>query len=269
MPFVERPGGVRIFWDHGGRLEGPPVLLVRGLSRSSSYWLGLRPLLEREHHVVVLDNRGVGRSSAVRPGFRVEDMADDCAAVLREVGACHVFGISLGGMVAQHLALRHPTFVRTLALGATTFGGREREPVPARVIASFLRTATMSTGETIRSTAPITLSPAFVRARPDVVDEWVAIAEREPRNLGSLVGQLLAAARHDASAQVASLAMPVLVLVGDADQLIPPGNSRQLAARIPGAELVVLPGLAHDFPTEDPERVAALLAGFVARHPDR
>lgn len=247
-------------------MDGPPILLIRGLSRSSTYWLGLRPMLEEKHRVVVLDNRGVGRSSAVGPGFRVEDMADDCAAVLREVGACHVFGISLGGMVAQHLALRHPEFVRTLTLGATTCGGRDRKPVPAWVIASFLRTATMSTEQMMRFTAPITLDPAFCRARPDVIDAWVEIAQREPRNGLSLVGQLLAAARHDASARVSTLRMPVMIVVGDRDRLIPPENSRQLHERIPGSELVTLAGCAHDFPTEAPEKVAAILEGFIAKH---
>ncbi len=269
MPFLERPGGVKIFWEQRGRTDGPPVMLIRGLSRSSTYWLDLRPLLERDHRVVVLDNRGVGQSSAVGPGFRVEDMADDCAAVLREVGACHVFGISLGGMVAQHLALRHPSFVRTLMLGATTFGGRERKAVPAWVVASFLRTATMSTEQMIRSTAPITLDPEFVRARPDIVDEWVAIAEREPRNGLALVGQLLAGARHDASKQVAGLKMPVMIVVGDRDRLIPPENSAQLHARIPDSQLVTLPGCAHDFPTEAPEKVAAIISGFVQKHAAR
>jgi len=214
----------------------------------------------------VLDNRGVGKSSAVGPGFRVEDMADDCAAVLREVGACHVFGISLGGMVAQHLALRHPSFVRTLTLAATTFGGPERKRVPAWVIAAFLRTATMSTENMIRSTAPITLDPEFVRARPDVVDHWVRIAESEPRNGLALVGQLLAAARHDASKQVSSLKMPVMIVVGDRDRLIPPESSQQLHERISGSELVTISGGAHDFPTEAPEKVASILSAFIAKH---
>ncbi len=269
MPFLDRPGGVRIFWDQGGKEDGPPILLIRGLSRSSSYWLGLRPLLEKDHRVVVLDNRGVGQSSAVRPGFTVQDMADDCAAVLRQIGACHVFGISLGGMVAQHLALRHPAFVRTLTLAATTFGGRERKPVPPWVIASFLRTATMSTEQMMRFTAPITLDPDFVRARPDVVDAWVKIALGEPRNGWALLGQLLAAARHDASKDVSSLKMPVMIVVGDRDRLIPPENSTQLHQRIPGSEMVTLPGLAHDFPTEAPEKVADVIASFVGKHVSR
>jgi pimeloyl-ACP methyl ester carboxylesterase len=260
---------VRIFWERGGNASGPRVMLIRGLSRSSRYWLELRPMLERDHDVVVLDNRGVGKSSAVRPGFRVEDMADDCGAVLREVGACHVFGISLGGMIAQHVALRHPSYVKTLMLGATTFGGPERVRVPRSIVVSFLRTATMSTERAIRFTAPLTLDPDFVRARPDVVDRWVEIATSEPRHRGSLIGQLLAAARHDASKPIAKLAMPVLVVTGDRDRMIPPANSEQLAARIPNATLIVLAGCAHDFPTEAPEKVAAIIAGFVARHADR
>lgn len=266
MPFVTRPRGIRIWWEESGRKDGPPLLLIRGLSRSSRYWLELRPLLERTHRLVVLDNRGVGRSSAPLPGFTVEDMADDVGAVLREVGACHVFGISLGGMVAQHVALRHAAFVRTLALGATTFGGRDRVPVPARVIRSFLRTATMGTEEAMRFTAPLTLSRSFVAARPDVIDTWVRIALEEPRHKLALVGQLLAAARHDASAKVGALSMPVLVITGDDDTLISWENSRRLAERIPGSELVVLPGAGHDFPTERPDEVAALLGGWVARH---
>jgi pimeloyl-ACP methyl ester carboxylesterase len=260
---------VRIFWERGGNASGPRLLLIRGLSRSSRYWLDLRPMLERDHDVVVLDNRGVGRSSAPRPGFRIEDMADDVGAVLREVGACHVFGISLGGMIAQHVALRHGEKVKTLMLGATTFGGPERIPVPRSIVLSFLRTATMSTEQSIRTTGPLTLDPAFVRARPDVIERWVEIATSEPRHRGSLIGQLLAAARHDASKQVAKLTMPVLVVTGDRDRMIPPANSEQLAARIPGAELIVLPGCAHDFPTEAPEKVAAIISGFVARHADR
>jgi 3-oxoadipate enol-lactonase len=267
MPFIARPGGIRVFFEVSGNLRGPTILMIRGLSRSSTYWFGLRPLMEKEHRVVVLDNRGVGQTSAPLPGFRVEDMADDCAEVLRRVGASHVFGMSLGGMIAQWVAIRHPSFVRTLTLGATTCGGSDRAPVPRSVIASFLRTAAMSTAEAIRYTAPITLAPSFVRDRPEVVDEWVAIAEREPRNKLSLIGQLLAGARHDASAAVRGLKMPVQVIVGDADTLIPPKNSAQLADRIPGAKLVTIPGGAHDFPTESPDVVAELLTRWIAAHP--
>jgi 3-oxoadipate enol-lactonase len=267
MPFVDRPRGIRVFFEVSGDPRGPTLLMIRGLSRSSAHWFGLRPLMEKQHRVVVMDNRGVGRTSAPLPGFRVEDMADDCAEVLRRVGAAHVFGMSLGGMIAQWVAIRHPSFVRTLTLGATTCGGKDRAPVPRGVIAAFLRTAGMGAAEAIRYTAPITLAPSFVRDRADVVDQWVAIAEREPRNKLSLIGQLLAAGRHDASTAITGLKMPVQVLVGDADTLVPPRNSVQLAERIPGATLVTIPGGAHDFPTESPELVADLLTKWIAAHP--
>ena len=121
---LERPDGSRLYYEVGGR--GAPLVLIRGLSRSSAYWFDFRDLLEQHRTVLVLDNRGVGRSSTPRGPWSTEDMADDVADVLRDSGVerADVFGISLGGMVAQHLALRHPHRVKRLMLACTTPGGR-------------------------------------------------------------------------------------------------------------------------------------------------
>lgn len=269
MPFAAQ-SGQRTYYEVSGRAAGAPTLvLIRGLSRSSRYWLDVRPLLEARLRVVVLDNRGVGQSDAPPPGFGVEDMGDDVAAVMDHAGIsrAHVFGISLGGMVAMRFALRHGPRVEKLVLGATTAGGRGRLPVPVSVVAAFLGSARLGTAEAIRRTAPLTLSERALRERPEIVETWVELAEAEPRHKLALVGQLLAARRHDASQELGRIAAPTLVLTGDADTLIDPAESRRLAHAIPSSTLEILPGAGHDFPTEQPAETAEAILRFLTGSP--
>lgn len=251
----------RIYYELAGPPEAPPLVLIRGLGRSSSYWLEMRSLLERERRVLVLDNRGVGRSDAPPLPWGTDDMADDVALVLRESGLqrADVFGISLGGMIAQKLALRHPHRVRRLVLGCTTPGGRNARSVPPSAVWALIRAAGMPFEQGIRSTAPFVLSDEALARRPEIIDLWVAIARSEPRSRRGLIGQLLAAAAHDAWDDLPFVRHETLVVTGDADRLIPMENSRLLADRIPRASLVILPGAGHDFPTERPEETARLI----------
>lgn len=213
-----------------------------------------------------MDNRGVGRSDPTAAGFGTADMADDAAAVLDRSGVhrAHVFGISLGGMIAQQLALRHPGRVSSLVLGATTMGGKSAARPPRTAIFALLRAASGSVAEAIRLSTPWVLDAAFVERHPEIVDEWIAIAEGEPRHPFALLGQLLASLFHDTSEHIHRIRAPTLVVTGDRDRLIPMENSRQLATRIPGARLSILPGAGHDFPTERPGEVARLLTEFIA-----
>jgi 3-oxoadipate enol-lactonase len=263
MPYARR-AGLRLYWEISGKHDAPAILLIRGLSRSSSYWYDLRPLLEPRFRVLVMDNRGVGRSDAPGPGFTTADMADDVAAVLHQSGVhrAHVFGISLGGMIAQQLALRHPGRVDRLVLGATTMGGRGAVPAPREAILGLLRAGRGTAADQIRLSTPWVLDAEAVARRPAVVDEWIAIAEREPRSRLAILGQLLAAAVHDTSEHLHRVRRPTLVVTGDRDRLIPMGNSDRIARAIPGSALHVLPGAGHDFPTEQPDEVARLLGEF-------
>ena len=110
MPIATRRS-IRLHWELSGNEKGPPLLLIRGLSRSSRYWYDLRPLLEPTFRVLVMDNRGVGRSSAPGPGFGTADMADDCAAVLDTLGGIRTAGTSIPLVYellsSCHLALGH------------------------------------------------------------------------------------------------------------------------------------------------------------------
>lgn len=259
--FARAPGGHRIYYELGGPEDARPLVLIRGLGRSSSYWLEFRQHLERERRVLVLDNRGVGRSDTPALPWSTADMADDLASVLRESGVqrADVFGISLGGMVAQQLALRHPHRVERLVLGCTTPGGPRAHSVPPRAALALARAATLPLAEGVRSTARWVLSEQALACRPDIVDIWVAIGESEPRSRLGFLGQLLAAARHDVSRRLRYLEHDTLVLTGDADRLIPEANSALLAAELPRASLRTLRGAGHDFPTERPRESASLI----------
>ncbi len=263
--FARTPDGHRLYYELGGPAGAPPIVLIRGLARSSSYWLELRERLVRERQVLVLDNRGVGRSDTPALPWRTEDMADDVASVLRASGVerADVFGVSLGGMIAQHLALRHPHRVRKLVLACTSPGGRGARSIAPAAALALARGAAMPFAEGIRNTAPWVLSDEARRQRPEIVDIWVAIAASEPRSRRGVLGQLLAAARHDTWALLPELEAPTLVLGGDADRLIPPENGELLAARIPNARLRQLRGAGHDFPTERPAETASILSDFL------
>ena len=263
--FARRRDGHRIYYEVGGLESAPPLVLIRGLARSSRYWLGFRELLEAERRVVVLDNRGVGRTDTPRPPWSTADMADDVAEVLIASGVerADVFGISLGGMIAQQLVLRHPHRVDRLVLACTSPGGRGATRIHPKAAFALARSAAMPFRDGLRYSAPWVLSPEHLAAHPETVDTWIDIAASERRDRLGIVGQLLAAARHDAWSLLHHVTQPTLVLRGDADRLIDPKNSEQIADCIPHASLRTLEGAGHDFPTERPDETARLVLEFL------
>jgi pimeloyl-ACP methyl ester carboxylesterase len=257
--------GCRLYWELDGDPSAPPLLLVRGLARSARYWAGLRELLAPRFRLILVDNRGIGRSDAPRPPYSTALMADDTAAVLDDAGVAraHVFGMSLGGMIVQQLALRHPARVDRLVLGCTSPGGRNAVRFPLRAVLNLVRSGLAPPERALRIVAPYLLSAQTLRERPDVIDSWQAITRAEPPRLRGLIGQLSAAARHDAWERLPGIGAPTLVLTGDADRLIPHHNSRLLAQRIAGARLQLIAGAGHDFAADRPAETAAALTAFL------
>ena len=256
-------GRTALHWESTG--DGPPVLLIMGLGLSGGAWWRTVPVLAGRLRVITFDARGIGRSPSTRHNYTVEAMADDAAAVLDGVGldSAHVYGISLGGMVAQNLVLRHPERVRGLVLGATHAGGR-RATMPDRdVLAFFSRRAGMAMEEAAWASVPYNYGP---RCREEQVDRIAEDIERRlenPFKPAAYRAQLYAAGLHNTYGRLPRIRVPTLVVHGQHDRVIPVENARMMAERIPGCRLQVLLESGHLYPTEEPE-VDEDIAAFLA-----
>ncbi len=263
MPFTaSRP---RIHYLLRGDPAAPPLVMLRGLGRTARHWDGVVETLEPHFRLLLVDNRGVGHSEPVRRPFGVADMARDVVHALDAAGIdrAHVFGMSLGGMIAQRMAIDQRSRVDKLVLGCTTAGGRHAERVG---ITTWLRLATAGAGgveAAIAAQARYVLSQPFRRDNPQVIDRWLQIAREQPVSPLSLVLQAAAALGHDSYDELPRITAPTLIISSDEDLLIPPSNSRLLARRIKGAEIAWLPRSAHDFATERPGELSQILQSFL------
>jgi pimeloyl-ACP methyl ester carboxylesterase len=262
MPLVERAGH-RLHYETLGDPAKPPVLLIMGLALSSRAWDRLPALLARDFHVLVFDNRGTGRSGRAGFAYRMSDLAGEAAAVLDASGqdSAHVFGISMGGMVAQELAIQHPNRVRSLALGCTFASWRART---APSLGTKLDLLLLNLGfVTPARISRVLVSAEWHQAHPEGTLQWMRRAERTA--LRYATAQVLAIARHETLPRLHQIRAPTLVLTGSADKLVPAANSEVLARSIPGARLLVLRDAGHVFPLErEAETVAALREHFLA-----
>jgi 3-oxoadipate enol-lactonase len=242
--------------------EGEPLLLIQGMSATHLTWG--RPFLEAlEPHFecFVFDNRGMGLSGKATLPFSVADMAADTAALLDalELETAHVVGISMGGMIAQELALAHPERIRTLTIGASYCGGPDGSLMAPEDL-QLLGTAYAS-GEpeqVFRAMWEINLSPTF-RAEDSRFAAFVEMGSALPAPQPVVLQQMRACAEHDTHERLGQISVPTLVIHGDADRLLGYANGRAIASLIPGARLETLEGVGHMFWWEQPQRSAELI----------
>jgi 3-oxoadipate enol-lactonase len=255
---------VRLHWEARG--DGPPVLLIMGLGMNATGWWRTIPVLvDAGLRVIAFDNRGVGRSERVPGPYTAAEMADDAVSVLDAAGvdAAHVYGISLGGMIAQELALRHPGRVGALVLGATTGGGDMLVPAD-RAVNAFVRLRAQMTAEhAVWASVPINYARRTRAEGGDRIAQDIAQRLRYPVEAEYYGAQLAAAHGHDA--RVEDIRAPTLVVHGGEDVLIVPENGRRLVAAIPGAKLSLWPAAAHLYFTDEPEIDRHIAAWVSAR----
>ena len=265
MPMTKRPDGAEVWWSSDG--VGEPVVLVMGLGYPSDMWFRVVPALAAQHRVLRLDNRGAGRTGDV-PGapYTVETMAGDVLAVLDAAGeaSAHVVGISMGGLVAQELALTAPDRVRSLVLGCTHPGIAHAvlDPEALELLGNRRR---MSAAEAAEASVAFNYAPTTPRER--IAEDW---AVRLPLacSAAGYQAQVEGTSRWSGLERLPSLEVPTLLVHGEGDRLVPVANTHRLAEALPGAEVVVIPGANHLFMTDQPERTVELLLDWLGRGRD-
>ena len=265
MPLLERPDNARIYWEAAGPGDGQAVLLIMGLAYPAAMWFRQMPALTERYRVIRLDNRGAGHTGDV-PGapYTVETMAADCLAVLdaAEVTTAHVVGISMGGLMAQEIALAEPERVRSLCLLATHPGIAHAVFNP-EAMAMLGNRGELTAQQAAESSIPFNYAPSTPRDR--IEEDWAVRLPLAATNKGYLA-QLTGTSQWDGYDRLGRITTPTLVLHGELDALVPPANGRILAERIPGAELVTVPQANHLLGTDQPEQVSELLVSWLGRH---
>jgi pimeloyl-ACP methyl ester carboxylesterase len=262
MPFV-RTTSAKIHYEVRGE-AGPAVVLLQGLGLSSRFWFDVPDRL-RAHaprRVVLVDNRGTGRSG--RPPLQVATMADDVALVLDDAGleGAIVVGISMGGMIAQHVALRHPARVKGLLLLATSPGAFANTlPSPATIA----RLISLPFRRSSRTLTRLLLPESKWGSAREIFRDWPNAFRDDPTHPATFAAHLIAASTHYAARGLPRIACPVIVAAGTHDVLIPRENAESLARRIPDAELELVEGAGHALIAEDRELVCRLVARLEAR----
>ncbi|MCW3064433.1 MAG: alpha/beta hydrolase [Solirubrobacterales bacterium] len=258
-------GALRVYYESIGR--GPAVLLILGQGMSVEAGWRTIDRLASQFRVLAFDNRDMGRSDYSPWPYRVTQMASDAVAVLDAAGEAraHVYGMSLGGMVAQELALRHRDRVSGLVLGATTPGGPHAIPQDPQVLTFFTRVGVMGPEEAAWAAVPYSYGERTRREHADRIGEDIARRMRHPPDALAYLHQVAAAASHSTLSRLGGIAAPTLVVHGGQDMLQSPANARVLAKAIPGAQLRLWPEAGHLYVTDEPDADLEV-ARFLERH---
>jgi len=246
--------------------EGDPLVLIGGFTMVKESW-GLQVQeLARLFKVITFDNRGVGETKYPSGPFTIADMAADTAGLIETLGidSAHIFGVSMGGLIAQVLALDYPHRVRKVALGCTTHGGRHAVQ-PEKEVMELLASASnpeIPPEEALRMRVPIIFSERFIKEEPERIEEFLQLSMRYWPTPEGAAGQIAALSVFNVKKRLGEIRCPVLVITGMEDRMMPPENSRLLAEGIPKARLYMVEGAGHSFFLEKPDEVNRVLVEF-------
>jgi pimeloyl-ACP methyl ester carboxylesterase len=255
--------GTTLYWEEGG--EGDPILLIQGLGWSSAMWFRLLPDLEARYRVIRYDARGIGRSDVPDGPYSIPMMAADAAAVLDAAGVtdapAHVFGCSLGGIVAQEFALGYPDRVRTLTLCCTHPAGEEAKWPPPEVMAMLQTRTEMEPEAAMRAAIDIAYAPG---TPAEIIDADIRLRLEIPTSGPGYMNQLTAGLGYPGTFQrLPTIKVPVLIIHGDADKLVPVGNANIIANALPDVKKVIVRGAGHVIFSEQPEAVNKAFLDFL------
>ncbi|HUO04092.1 MAG TPA: alpha/beta hydrolase [Candidatus Binataceae bacterium] len=267
MPKV-KAGKININYEKQGK--GEPLLLIMGFGAPGAAWIPWLPFLSAKYECIYFDNRGTGHSDKPDMHYTVPDMAEDASGLLRALGIpkAKVFGVSMGGMIAQELTLTHPEQVEKVVLGCTTPGG------PNAAMASMDVLQTLIEGSKLMGTdpekaydkiMPILTPPGFAEAHPEFKAMMLAMRNMIPptppetadRAMAGIVG-------FNAYDRLPQIKCPVLIVHGDSDILVPTANAKIIKSRIPHADVFMIPGAGHLMEVLDPVGVTGRIVEWLS-----
>jgi pimeloyl-ACP methyl ester carboxylesterase len=256
-------GPVGIAYDVRG--HGRPLVLVQGVGIGRWGWEPVADRLARRFRVITVDNRGIGASDTPPGHFSTRSMAQDVLAVLDHAGIqqASVLGTSLGGMVAQELALAHPERVDRLVLVATVPGGPHSRPMPLGTTYLFAVSPFLTDKARLRQFVNNALGPSILRRRPKIARRLAAAKLAHPQSQGAWRAQVAAGMLFNPLGRQRDLTQPALIVQGTADRVVDPGNAEALADLLPNAQVKLLEGAGHLLYWEQPRRFARMVAGFL------
>ncbi len=268
MPKVQ-VGEVNLNYDIAGK--GEPLLMIMGLGASSAVWdPELITELARAFRVITFDNRGTGQSDKPDAPYSIEMFADDAAGLLGklDVKRAHIFGVSMGGMIAQEFGLRHPGRTATLTLGCTTAGGTHSVPPPPESLKVLTAPREgVSPEEVIRRGWPLAYTKKYIEENRAGLEAGIPRLLKHPTPPFAFQRQLEGTYTLKTFDRLPQIKAPTLVVTGAEDVLIPAKNSEIIAAQIPGAKLHIIPGVGHAFMAEGRDAFMKVFLPFVKSHP--
>jgi pimeloyl-ACP methyl ester carboxylesterase len=249
--------------------SGEPLVLIAGLGYDQWVWHKMIPGLAQHFQVIAFDNRGVGQTDKPAGPYTAQMLAADTVGLIEALGIKHaaVMGHSMGGFIAQALVLDRPDLVSKLILSATNFGGPRSIPVTQEAMA-VLNDVTGDPLERFRCGLLVSCAPGFGEAHLDVIQEWIAYRvanpiQPVPYQAQMAIGLSLLTEENCFEHRLKNVQCPTLIMFGEYDKVVPPGNAKLLAEKIPNHTIKILPNAGHFFPLEVPEAANAVIGEFV------
>ena len=265
MPKV-KANDIQVYYKVYG--EGFPLLMITGLSANVDWWdPRIIQELSKKFKIVMFDNRGAGRTDISNKRYTIKLFAEDTAGLMDalKISRARVFGISMGGMIAQELALNYSEKVEKLVLCSTNCGGTKSVLASAEVMRLLMADGSaLSPEDIIRMTMPLLLTEDFIKGNPDFVELAVQQMLRAPISNEAFMRQLNAIMNFDSYGRLSQIRAPTLILHGKHDIIVPPENGSILAKAIPNAKLVYFENSAHGL-TEEMEKVVSVILDFLAK----
>jgi len=264
MPKIQA-GDIELYYEEHG--AGYALVLIPGFSNGLWIWLKQIPAFSQKFRTITFDPRGIARSAAPDQPISTRMIADDVAALLAalKIERAHILGASFGGFVAQEFALGYPEITRSLILCCTSFGGPRHVPPPMATLQAIASTKGLNSDERVRENLLLAFSQKYLEENREEVEQLIALRAANYVPEYAYTRQLQAAIAFNTEERVKEIKAPTLVITGDEDIIVPSENSRNLAAKIPNARLVIIKEGSHTFFIERAEEFNRAVTEFIEK----